>query len=304
MVDFNTPVMDSRDHRVLTKLWHAMAGLYIWEFVTTFEFEWNVIRRRHPYHWPVLVYSVTRVATLLNVILNIVDLDASIQYNHCQVLITFQFIFGYLALAAASLLIVLRTIAIWKKTFFIVAFTTFVWLTYLSFLVYGISQSRSARGQAEGHCMLRNVEASKFDAVVTLATDIVLIFVMLIGLFRMRQIGGGWFELGSLLWKQGVVWLLLSTAAVLPPVVLICLNLNAPLDFLFQFPALIILSIAATRMHSSLANFVSESPHEYRTRSARTPLCVSPVSIAARVEVTVKGASEESPMSETNQMEV
>jgi len=50
--------------------------------------------------------------------------------------------------------------------------------------------------------MARDVEASKIDVTVTLAADIVLLFVMLIGLFRLRQNGGGGFELGSLLWKQ------------------------------------------------------------------------------------------------------
>jgi len=38
-----------------------------------------------------------------------------------------------------------------------------------------------------------------------LATDFTLIVIMLVGLFRLRRRGGGWFDMGRLLWKQ-VSW--------------------------------------------------------------------------------------------------
>ena len=40
---------------------------------------------------------------------------------------------------------------------------------------------------------------------MTFATDIALILIMLVGLLRLRTGGGGWFDLGRLLWKQ-VSW--------------------------------------------------------------------------------------------------
>jgi hypothetical protein len=47
-----------------------------------------------------------------------------------------------------------------------------------------------------------------------LATDFTLIVIMLVGLFRLRRRGGGWFDLGRLLWKQ-VSWRHVLPAAVL-----------------------------------------------------------------------------------------
>jgi len=62
------------------KLWHAVAGLYLygltlscvfyaiqlykcsWEFVTTLDYEWRVIRGRIPYRWTIWVRSDQRFA--------------------------------------------------------------------------------------------------------------------------------------------------------------------------------------------------------------------------------------------------
>jgi hypothetical protein len=77
-----------------------------WEFFTTLGYEWDVIRGRRPYRWtiwvcsvlsgfvfaqriidlyPLQIYSITRVATLLSVILNMVRFDTTAPIYYCQV---------------------------------------------------------------------------------------------------------------------------------------------------------------------------------------------------------------------------
>jgi len=51
------------------------------------------------------------------------------------------------------------------------------------------------------------------------------------------------------------VWFILATVAEVPPAVLIILNLNGPLNLICQLPAVITMTIAATRMYRSLTNF-------------------------------------------------
>ena len=76
-----------------------------WEFFTTLGYEWDVIRGRRPYRWTILVcgllsgsivaytltdlhlpqiYSITRVATLLSIVLNMVGFDST-EPIYCQV---------------------------------------------------------------------------------------------------------------------------------------------------------------------------------------------------------------------------
>jgi len=55
MVNYHDPDVVQQDDLVASKIWHAMAGLYFWEFVTTLDYEWSVIRRHRPFRWTIWV---------------------------------------------------------------------------------------------------------------------------------------------------------------------------------------------------------------------------------------------------------
>ncbi|KAH9968292.1 hypothetical protein BJV74DRAFT_889934 [Russula compacta] len=280
MVNFHDPTVLAQDGLALAKFSHVVDGLYMWvdivvalhvfcisrglpstsswEFLTTLDFEWSVIQGHHPYRWTIWIYSITRLATLMAVILNLVILNIMTQIN-CQVLVKFTFAFAYIAFSLSSFLIVLRIIAIWNKNKAVLALTVSLWLTDVSFLIRGITQVRSVWVPAQYSCSSSNVESNKATAITLLVTDIVLLLVMFSRMFRLRRRGADTFDLGRLLWKQGVIWLLLATVAELPPVVFICLNLNDAFNGMFLMPALITMSIAATRIYRSLADFSSST---------------------------------------------
>ncbi|KAH9984308.1 hypothetical protein BJV77DRAFT_199900 [Russula vinacea] len=51
MVNFHDPATIAQDYVGVLKLWHFVDGLFIWEFVTTLDYEWEVIRGKRPYRW-------------------------------------------------------------------------------------------------------------------------------------------------------------------------------------------------------------------------------------------------------------
>ncbi|KAH9954626.1 hypothetical protein BC827DRAFT_954478 [Russula dissimulans] len=201
MGDVDDPVALAQDYWALTKLWHAVDALYMWEFLTTLDYEWSVIRGRRPYRWTIWIYSLTRVATLVAAILNLIGLDAAAPIN-CQVWGTLNFVFAYLSLACSSLLVLFRVIAIWNKNKYVVVLAACVWGTNVLCLSEGISRIRSGWSTDQNNCVILNMESNKYIIVVVFVTDIVLLLIMLVGLFRLRRRGGGTFELGRLLWKQ------------------------------------------------------------------------------------------------------
>jgi len=152
---------------------------------------------------------------------------------------------------------VLRIIAIWDKRKFIVALAAGLWGINVSCLSQGIARIRSGWDEEQNFCVILNAESNKFTIIVMFVTDVVLLLTMVVGLFRLRYHGGDTFELGRLLWRQGVIWLLLGTAAELTPVLFICLYLNDALNIMFIMPSLLTMSIAATRMYRSLTDFGS-----------------------------------------------
>jgi hypothetical protein len=64
-----------------------------------------------------------------------------------------------------------------------------------------LPQIRSVWTSEEG-CLVSNSDTAKLNFVVTLATDIILLIMMLAGLLYLRLEGGGMFSLGDFLWKQ------------------------------------------------------------------------------------------------------
>lgn len=49
---------------------------------------------------------------------------------------------------------------------------------------------------------MTNVEASILGLLVTIATDIVLLLIMVVGLLYLHRYGGGTLGLAGVLWKQ------------------------------------------------------------------------------------------------------
>jgi len=159
----------------------------------------------------------------------------------------------------ASLLIVLRIIAIWNKNRFIVAIAITIWFINAAFLTQGAARLRAAWSPAKKGCVSLHTENSVESLVNLLVTDLALLCIMLVGLLRIRHGGSSAYGMTQLLWKQGVIWLLLATVAEVPPVVFIALDLNGPFNIMFQPPTWITMTIAATRIHRSLVDFASGS---------------------------------------------
>jgi len=53
MVNFRDPNVILKDGWALVKLCHAIDSLYLWEFFTSLDYEWSVIRGRRPYRWTI-----------------------------------------------------------------------------------------------------------------------------------------------------------------------------------------------------------------------------------------------------------
>ncbi|KAH9984722.1 hypothetical protein BJV77DRAFT_164879 [Russula vinacea] len=301
MVNFDDPGTIANQFEGVVKLWHLTDGVFIWEFLSNLDYEWDVIRGRRPYRWTIWVYSVSRWTTLMAVILNIVGFDATTKIN-CQVWITFFAFFAYLAFITASLLIVLRVIVIWNRAKIIFAIAMGMWMTDISLFISGLIRLRAEWSPQANTCILVNFDSTKSTVIVSCVSDIGLLLVMLIGLLRLRLDRDGAFVLGSFLWKQGLIWFLIATVSEIPSLVLVLLNLNVPLDLLTQIPSTVIATIAATRMYRSLVNFGSSdislessrrtrrSVSELRVRSGPIPL--------SRMEGSVRTEGDRFPISQ------
>ncbi|KAF8487275.1 hypothetical protein DFH94DRAFT_20755 [Russula ochroleuca] len=256
MVNFRDPAVEAADGFILLKFWHVVDGIFIWEFITTLDFEWSIIRGRRRCRWTIWVYSLSRVAALAAVVANLVLLNLNTPVD-CQLSAILEMLPAYMALAAASFLLVLRIVAIWRGNMVAVVIAAIVWAINSAFLIQGVSRLRYASEAPGAPCEPVNIQATKVTMIVAFVTDILLLVIMLVGLFRLDCHRHGTLATGRFLWNQGVIWLLLATVAGVLPTVFVCLNLNESLSVIFHIPWLITMAIAATRMYRGLDDFLS-----------------------------------------------
>ncbi|KAF8497393.1 hypothetical protein F5888DRAFT_279772 [Russula emetica] len=241
------------------KVWLIMSGIYIWEFITTLDFEWSIIRRHQRYRWTIWIYSVSRLSGLAVIILVLVNFYGTSPIN-CQAWVTSGWTFSALGgYGLSSILIMLRIFAIWDKSRVIMAISVAIWVINLGFQLEGIVKIRAEWVPAARSCTITNIEICRDFYVNLLVTDVILLIIMLAGLLRLRR-GGVSFYLSHLLWKQGVIWLVIATAAELPQMLLLFLNVNDSLNLLFLAPSMVAVIIAATRTYRSLIHSASQSP--------------------------------------------
>ncbi|KAI0281008.1 hypothetical protein BGY98DRAFT_270387 [Russula aff. rugulosa BPL654] len=298
------------DPLTVMKFWLIVLGIYIWEFFTNLNYEWNVFRGHQRYRWTIWIYSVARLSGLLVVILTLANFSITTEIN-CQA----WFVFGWFITSLgcyglASILIMLRIFAIWDKNKVIMIISAVIWVTNMGFQFSGIFKSRAVWVPAERTCVTVHGDVIKLLCLSTLATDITLLLIMLAGLLRLRNRDRAFLDLAYVLWKQGLVWLVIATAAEVPQVVFLFLNVNDAFQSLFLLPATITIVIAATRTYRALTSYGSTPPNTTGPHLSNPPMSNRLVSSTKdttivhipsnRLEVAVHKTFEEYPMSNIN----
>ncbi|KAH9003600.1 hypothetical protein EDB86DRAFT_2382566 [Lactarius hatsudake] len=265
MAKWDDPILLLRDYFVLTKLFHAIGSLYIWETVFTAGFELDVLRGKRPYKWTIWLYLGTRYTLLLMFIMFFIDNDAG--HVPCQSFIIANFALSYISWGFASLIIVLRVIAIWGRNVVVSSIALSVWLTGLAFHIRTVTRIEVTYNSLFGACIVLKTQSGLASVIAILSVDAILLVIMLIGLLRHTH--GGSTGVWHLLYKQCIIWMILIAIAEVPPVVFFGLDLNDAWNEMFPGVGVTIVSICAARMyrslskHGSLTEYSSDPPPQF-----------------------------------------
>ncbi|KAH9962056.1 hypothetical protein BGW80DRAFT_867955 [Lactifluus volemus] len=267
MVDWNSPLVLQKDYLALIKINHAVAGIYIWEVVTTFRFELDILRGKRPFKWTIWLYLLMRYTALIVIILFLASADGA--KISCGPFTMGSYVLAFISWGCASLIIVLRVIAIWNRekipTFLAIA----LWLVgnalniYTAVVVKGFSP-------IPGSCVILGLRKSLASAIGTTVIDLVLLMCMLIGLLRFVHNGarGIW----HVLYQQCIIWIALACIAEVPIPIFLALNWNAAWGEMFALAAVAALYIGAGRLYRELSiqgSFTADVTYESATSSRR-----------------------------------
>ncbi|VDB95635.1 unnamed protein product [Peniophora sp. CBMAI 1063] len=254
----DSELSNAGDYAALANLQHVACGLYIWEWVSNLDYEFQYFfgkptRRR----WTMWVYVLCRYFTLGFIINLLIVLNTRLSLN-CIAWIRFQLLLPYMGILMASFLIVIRAVAIWNRHRVVMVIAVTSLLAQLSILIHSVAIAKAIWDVETQTCVLiNNIPTSLPMLSAVFAIDAFQLLVTLVGLYVRRE--GRGFGMWDLLWKQGLAWLALAAAAELPTVIILTLNLNEALHQLLQTPEVIILALAATSMYRMLTCYSSAS---------------------------------------------
>ncbi|KAH8982680.1 hypothetical protein EDB92DRAFT_2117705 [Lactarius akahatsu] len=251
MVNWLDPATVFAEEVTLVKLVHVIGGIYIWEIVSCLDFEYSVISKKRKFTWSFLLYLGCRWCPLLAVALQFLGFDVSHKIN-CQACAVLSFMFAYLSFMCTSALIILRVTVLWNHSKIIIALTCAVWIGNTANYAYSLTTLRAA--WTGSLCAIFHTVDGRISVLSTFTTDLILLVLMLTGLKRWKNApksGGVW----QLLCTQGLIWVIIVTLAEVPPTVFILLNLNDPMNLIFQAFALIITPLGAARLYRELIDY-------------------------------------------------
>ncbi|KAH9044905.1 hypothetical protein EDB83DRAFT_2523561 [Lactarius deliciosus] len=249
MVDWQNPVTIINEFGAFVKLIHVIDGIYIWEFICNLSFEWSLLRRRRQWRWTAALYIGCRMATIAQVLSDLVGLNVTGQIN-CKLWLIFVLVFGYAATSLALSLYALRSVAVWQRSLPITLFSIAIILTNLGVWIRCVAEAQSQWVTLSQSCSWQGSHRTLLNNILLLGTEVVLIVLMASGIYNHNP-GRRAFKI---MYREGLLWLFLAAAVQTVPVVFLILNLNEAMNVMFIIPSVICTSIGATRMYRSLSD--------------------------------------------------
>ncbi|KAH9899245.1 hypothetical protein C8Q73DRAFT_312043 [Cubamyces lactineus] len=260
MVDWSSQEELILDSTVFLKFMHVLSGLYIWEVVTSLDFEWAFITGKKRFHYPAVFYFLNRYCLLFTMIGLLIALDTTTEIN-CQALYTFNQITGQASSGLASINLSIRTMALWSHHKYIVIPIIVIILGHWSLILQGVLVKASWIPGAGCQVTGSNNTILAATFIYSMCFDLV---ILLLSMYKLvLGVKGGRSQLMTLLFKDGLVYFIIAFLSNLLATVFIMLNLNAIMSVIFNVPAAIFSTIVACRAVRRLTNFSHRGPEVF-----------------------------------------
>ncbi|KAI0270477.1 hypothetical protein BC834DRAFT_967264 [Gloeopeniophorella convolvens] len=240
MVHWHDPGTILNQLETFVKVVHFTTGVYIWEFVSTLNFEWSILRGRRKWRWTVALYIACRLTTLAAAVTELTGFNLTNRIS-CKTWLVFARIFAYTSTTLALALYALRSIAVWHRNSYLILFLIASLITNVG-LWMRLAVNPGTEWNAETRtCLITEAERGLPNSAAMFATDVVLFGIILSGVYQ-RNSGR---RILATMYREGLFWLAIAT-------VFISLNLNDVMNLMFQTPAIICSGIGATRMYRKI----------------------------------------------------
>jgi hypothetical protein len=267
----------------LVKVVHLFSGIYLWEFVTTLDFEWEVFTGRRPWKWSFTVYLIARLCAFGSITLNFIGFNLTSEFN-CNAWFRCTLAFSWFAVSIASFLLALRGIAIWGRDRAITTAAVVIWSANMIVASWSTTKGRAVWSPQANTCLITGTNVFRWSLLVNLIVDLSLLCIMFLGVLNKKNATHLW----RMLYFQGIFWILTAIATEVPSVVLPFLNMNDAWNLMFQVPHMVLMVIMSTRLYRDLFQYITNDHDVFGRRRANVwPQQNVQVAVHKTVEVDV-----------------
>ncbi|KAF9523598.1 hypothetical protein CPB83DRAFT_775240 [Crepidotus variabilis] len=222
MVDWSSQATALAARDAFIKLLHIYLGLYLWEILTTLDFEWRMISGQKKFKWPLAFYFLNRYVCLAALI--------GANLDDCRGIFVFTLFMIHLTLTLASLNLAIRTIAIWEQNKVVIACVAILATFHCFLCIYQSATSVIARVPGVG-CF----PSSKNYAWDTAIYVYALVFdtlAMGLNVYKLRSrldIRKSIFHASSItiiVFRQGIIYFIIAFLVNIVAIAFLVLDLN------------------------------------------------------------------------------
>jgi hypothetical protein len=215
----------------LVKLVHVFAGIYVWEYITNLDFEWEIYTGQRHWRWSFVVYLSARILALASLITLLVGFNITTPYN-CNVWFRIVLATSWASGVFASLLLVLRGVALWGRDKRIMVLAAVVWLANLGGSFYATTRGHSHWSNSTENCPIDGTSDFRWSILINFIQDLTLLCIMFSGVLNKRNSTRLW----NMLYIQGLWWILAWVVTELPSIALSFRGVNEYWNLMFQVP--------------------------------------------------------------------
>jgi hypothetical protein len=284
MVNWQSPEEIQKDGVAFGRFMHALLGLYIWEWFTSLDFDWQFISGKKKFRWPMVFYFLNRYCLLFALVGIAIVLNVTSKID-CQKLYTFNSCFGNAAIGLSSINLSLRTIAVWSQNRYLIVFLVLVILGHWSLLLHGILLT--AAWQDGIGCVITSTN-NRILAISFIYSMVFDFTVLSLTAYKLLYPKTGRSRLVELIFKDGLIYFLIAFLANLTATIFMLLNLNPVMSIIANVPAAIASTIVACRVVRRLSRFTSHPAEVFPTTTQGSTIAFRTTAATYRPKLSAK----------------
>ncbi|KAF9554796.1 hypothetical protein CPC08DRAFT_162416 [Agrocybe pediades] len=244
----------------------VLVGVACWDVLSTLWFEWQIITGKRKWRWPMLIYTMARIAMLMHIFAIAINRNALSQVPCTELTFMSKFCDAF-GTCASSLILALRTRAVWHRDIKVTVVLAAFFAGQIALWAQTFRYSKAAWNYQRRLCDVLDTAPRALMVSVwayTMVFDFIILTLCSIRLMSHRNS-----NLSHILLRDGICYFCFAFAANLIQTIMAGLHLNPVMNIITLPFACVVSVIAATTVFRNVFTTYDSFSREGNTPSSK-----------------------------------